>query len=112
MADPTQEEIDKGVRAAGRIGAEAGTEALKKQKKKKRGIVDFAKGLYGTYMSARKQMAETRPQTGVRKVAPQAPRPEPITETPPKKKKKPGGVGAVMALIEERKRRLREALGD
>lgn len=111
MADPTQEEIDKGVRAAGRIGAESGSEALKKQTKKKRGIVDFAKGLYGAYMKGRKMMAETRPVTGVRKVEPVPPE-EPITTTPPKKKKKPGGVGAVLSLIEERKRRLREALGD
>jgi len=94
------------------------------KKKKNPGLVENVKNIYGMgkklyshYMAKRKQMSETRPKPGVRKIEPKPPGEDmekPIVTQPPKKKKeKPrGGVGGVLDTIQERKRRMEEALKD
>lgn len=90
-----------------------------KKKKKTPGLIEMGKSLYSAYMARRKRMAETRPET--RRVSPTPPAapaaeppppiPKPVAFTPTKKKKKPrGGVGGVLDTIQERKRRMKEAL--
>ncbi|GAF77319.1 unnamed protein product [marine sediment metagenome] len=124
--DLTQEEVNRGVEAAGRIGAKAGSEALKAQgvikKKKKPGLVEnvkkmygLGKQLYGKYMAGRKKMEETRPTAPtVRKMQPTPPpeEKEPQAAQPKKKKKPRGGVGGVLDVIQERKRRMQEMIED
>lgn len=123
MADLTQEEVDRGVEAAGRAGAEAGAEALKApgviKKKKKPGLIEMGKSLYRAYMARRQRMPETMPRIGLPAGGIRRPKPKPEeperaeAPTPPKKKKKPrGGVGGVLDTIKERERRIREAAGE
>lgn len=93
-----------------------------KKKKKEPGIIERGKQIYGLgksiyerYMAGRKRMAETRPPAPTtRKVQPPAPpEKEPQAAQPPKKKKKEeprGGVGGVLDTIQERKKRMKEAL--
>lgn len=91
-----------------------------KKKKKTPGLIEMGKSLYHAYMGRRKQMAETRPET--RKVSPTPPaataepaagaEPAKVAARPPKKKKPRGGVGGVLDTIQERKRRMAEALED
>ena len=106
-----------------------------KKKKKSPGLWETGKALYNAYMARRKKMGETLPpltrfgEGGIRKTPPPEPTPaptppaaeaeapepeekeEPQATQPPKKKKKPrGGVGGVLDTIQERKRRMKEAL--
>lgn len=127
MADPTEEEVKKGVEAGAKIGAEAGSAALKAQgvtKKKKKetpGLWETGKALYKAYMARRKKMPEIGlPPGGIRKKKPKKPPPtappipKPVAFTPSKKEPKEncGGVGGVLDAIQERKRRQREAYGE
>ena len=84
--------------------------------KKKKGLLeratDYVTDMGVKYLAGRKRMSE-------RLENPTAPPkkdvnlPKPTAERKPKKKKKPrGGVGGVLDNIQERKRRMKEALED
>jgi hypothetical protein len=85
-----------------------------KKKKKTPGIIEQGKALYQAYMRRRREMQEIKPKipTGPETLKVEPEKPEPQAAQPPKKKKKPprGGVGGVLDLIEERKRRMREVM--